>query len=76
MLKGNTPLRKLFFGLMMATAMVGTVSAGDSIVGHFARVYDKNHLAEHPDQLVKEVRDLISRFQRTIPITLMIFSYR
>jgi glycosidase len=41
---------------MMATAMVGTVSAGDSIVGHFARVYDKNHLAEHPDQLVKEVR--------------------
>jgi hypothetical protein len=43
--------------LLLATVMVGIASAGpDNIVGHFARVYDKAHLAEHPDQMVMAVK--------------------
>jgi hypothetical protein len=49
-------MKKLFFGLMLATALVSTASAGQAIIGHFSRVYNKAHLAEHPDQMVMAVK--------------------
>ena len=56
-------MTKLLIALATTVALASamSVAAEDSVLGCFKRTYDRSHLAQHPDQLVTEVRLRIFR---------------
>jgi len=55
-------MRKLLITLATTVALLpASVAAEDSMLGCFTRTYDRAHLAQHPDQLVTEVKLRIFR---------------
>jgi hypothetical protein len=59
-------MRKLWRALLILGAFGAAADAGmaDSVRGCFVRVYDRAHLARHPDQVVTAVKLLVKQAER------------
>ena len=65
-------MRKLLRALLILGAFGAVADAGmaDSVRGCFVRVYDRAHLARHPDQVVTAVKLLVKQAERGLSVRL------